>query len=318
MAERRMISKSLLGDNRLLQLNNDAKILYIYLLGNADDDGIVQRSLMIDGPLGVDDKDYRALEESGLLIPDDNNQIEIITDWNNLQSIRKDIYKPTQYLEVRSQLFIKTNYSYTKNPNDKNVFISADDWVRKGRPKYIVDFKPWIQQYLDDRYGYRNGVRNFRREERSIDENRIEKISTDEEEKREIKPISPASSFNKREIEDFMCEHNIKLTITQQEAFNRLASKVGDFRLVIHAVKEAMDHNSARNIKFPLNYCCKILDRYIQEGVTYESLTGSENRKIKEHKPRCMTRSEKAEKSSPEELKKLKHRLAKRDKHGSW
>lgn len=102
MAERRMISKSLLGDNRLLQLNNDAKILYIYLLGNADDDGIVQRSLMIDGPLGVDDKDYRALEESGLLIPDDNNQIEIITDWNNLQSIRKDIYKPTQYLEVRS------------------------------------------------------------------------------------------------------------------------------------------------------------------------------------------------------------------------
>ncbi|UNL37298.1 hypothetical protein G8B26_08350, partial [Limosilactobacillus reuteri] len=106
MAERRMISKSLLMDNRFLGLNNDTKTLYVYLLSFADDDGIVKRSMMIDSVLRVDDSNYSALEENGLIIPNQNDQIKVITDWNSLQSIRKDIYRQTTYLEVRSQLFM--------------------------------------------------------------------------------------------------------------------------------------------------------------------------------------------------------------------
>lgn len=150
MAERRMISKSLLMDNKFLGLSNDTKALYIYLLSFADDDGIVKRSMMIDSVLRVDDSNYSALEENGLIIPDQNDQIKVITDWNSLQSIRKDIYRQTTYLEVRSQLFMRTDYSYTKDPNDKNVFSSADDWIRNGRPKDITDFKPLIQQHLKE------------------------------------------------------------------------------------------------------------------------------------------------------------------------
>ena len=182
MAERRMISKSLLMDNRFLGLNNDTKTLYIYLLSFADDDGIVKRSMMIDSVLRVDDSNYSALEKNGLIIPNQNDQIKVITDWNSLQSIRKDIYRQTTYLEVRSQLFMRTDYSYTKDPNDKNVFSSADDWIRNGRPKDITDFKPLIQQHLNDRNGIRNddrnGVRNLSIDQYSIDQRSIDQDST--------------------------------------------------------------------------------------------------------------------------------------------
>lgn len=182
MAERRMISKSLLMDNKFLSLSNDTKALYIYLLSFADDDGIVKRSMMIDSVLRVDDENYSALEKNGLIIPDHNDQIKVITDWNSLQSIRKDIYRQTTYLEVRSQLFMRTDYSYTKNPNDKNVFSSADDWIKNGRPKDITDFKPLIQQHLNDRNGIRNGdrneVRNLSIDQYSLDQRSIDQDST--------------------------------------------------------------------------------------------------------------------------------------------
>lgn len=169
-------------DNKFLSLSNDTKALYIYLLSFADDDGIVKRSMMIDSVLRVDDENYSALEKNGLIIPDHNDQIKVITDWNSLQSIRKDIYRQTTYLEVRSQLFMRTDYSYTKDPNDKNVFSSADDWIKNGRPKDITDFKPLIQQHLNDRNGIRNddrnGVRNLSIDQYSIDQSRSDQDST--------------------------------------------------------------------------------------------------------------------------------------------
>lgn len=167
-------------DNKFLGLSNDTKTLYIYLLSFADDDGIVKRSMMIDSVLRVDDENYSALEKNGLIIPDHNDQIKVITDWNSLQSIRKDIYRQTTYLEVRSQLFMRTDYSYTKDPNDKNVFSSADDWIRNGRPKDITDFKPLIQQHLNDRNGIRNGDRNGVRD-LSIDQYSIDQRSIDQD-----------------------------------------------------------------------------------------------------------------------------------------
>lgn len=185
MAERRMISKNLLMDIRFLSLSNDDKTLYVYLLNFADDDGIVARSIMIDNTLGVNDSNYKALEKNGLIIPYDK-QIKVITDWNALQSIRKDIYSSTKYLEVRSTLFLRSNYTYTINGDDNGVFTTADNWIRNGRPKDIRDFQPLINKYLSDRNGIRNVKSNddrhsskvkYSKDKVSIDKNRSEKNS---------------------------------------------------------------------------------------------------------------------------------------------
>lgn len=147
MAERRMISKSLLMDNSFISLDNDSKALYIYLLIFADDDGFVKRSVMVDSVLHSDDSNYQELEAAGLIISFDD-EIKVITHWNGLETIREKLYSPTVYLKYRQELYIRIDYSYTKNAKDKDVFSSADNWVKNGRPKNIKDFKPLIQQHL--------------------------------------------------------------------------------------------------------------------------------------------------------------------------
>lgn len=149
MAERRMISKSLLMDNSFLSLGNDSKALYIYLLIFADDDGFVKRSVMVDGVLHSDDSNYQELEAAGLIISFDD-EIKVITHWNGLETIREKLYSPTVYLKYRQELYIRIDYSYTKNAKDKDVFSSADNWVKNGRPKNIKDFQPLIHQHLQE------------------------------------------------------------------------------------------------------------------------------------------------------------------------
>ena len=151
MAERRMLSKSLLMDNKFLTLSNDSKSLYLYLLMFADVDGIVKRSIMIDSVLNATDNNYSELEEKGLIIAiSGNDEIRVITNWNGIETIREKLYSPTIYLNVRSRLYLKTDFSYTLNKNDPSVFSSADKWINDGRPKNIKDFKPLIQQHLKE------------------------------------------------------------------------------------------------------------------------------------------------------------------------
>lgn len=173
MAERRMLSKSLLMDNKFLTLSNDSKSLYLYLLMFADDDGIVKRSIMIDSVLNATNKNYTELEEKGLIIAiSGNDEIRVITNWNGIETIREKLYSPTIYLNIRSQLYLRTDYSYTLNKNDPSVFSSADSWVTKGRPKNIKDFNPLIQQHLQE-------VQDKDGTCPSPDKNRIDKYSVD-------------------------------------------------------------------------------------------------------------------------------------------
>ena len=184
MAERRMLSKSLLMDNKFLTLSNDSKSLYLYLLMFADDDGIVKRSIMIDSVLNATNKNYTELEEKGLIIAiSGNDEIRVITNWNGIETIREKLYSPTIYLNIRSQLYSRTDYSYTLNTNDPSVFSSADSWVTKGRPKNIKDFNPLIQQHLQevqDKDGISTGQVQYKDGTcASPDKNRVDKNSID-------------------------------------------------------------------------------------------------------------------------------------------
>ena len=201
MAERRMLSKSLLMDNKFLTLSNDSKSLYLYLLMFADDDGIVKRSIMIDSVLNATNKNYTELEEKGLIIAiSGNDEIRVITNWNGIETIREKLYSPTIYLNIRSQLYLRTDYSYTLNKNDPSVFSSADSWVTKGRPKNIKDFNPLIQQHLQevqdkdgistvpvqDKDGTCPSPDKNRVDKNSIDKSRLEQYSTAQNSKEKI------------------------------------------------------------------------------------------------------------------------------------
>ena len=191
MAERRMLSKSLLMDNKFLTLSNDSKSLYLYLLMFADDDGIVKRSIMIDSVLNATDNNYSELEEKGLIIAiSGNDEIRVITNWNGIETIREKLYSPTIYLNVRSRLYLKTDFSYTLNKNDPSVFSSADKWINDGRPKNIKDFKPLIQQHLKE-VQYMDGtstvqVQDMDGTSASPDQNRSDQYRLDQDSKDQI------------------------------------------------------------------------------------------------------------------------------------
>ena len=171
-------------DNKFLTLSNDSKSLYLYLLMFADDDGIVKRSIMIDSVLNATNKNYTELEEKGLIIAiSGNDEIRVITNWNGIETIREKLYSPTIYLNIRSQLYLRTDYSYTLNKNDPSVFSSADSWVTKGRPKNIKDFNPLIQQHLQEVQD-KDGTSTVPVQDKdgtcpSPDKNRIDKYSVD-------------------------------------------------------------------------------------------------------------------------------------------
>ena len=190
MAERRMLSKSLLMDNKFLTLSNDSKSLYLYLLMFADDDGIVKRSIMIDSVLNATNKNYTELEEKGLIIAiSGNDEIRVITNWNGIETIREKLYSPTIYLNIRSQLYLRTDYSYTLNKNDPSVFSSADSWVTKGRPKNIKDFNPLIQQHLQevqDKDGTCPSPDKNRVDKNRLDKSRLEQNRPDQTKKEKI------------------------------------------------------------------------------------------------------------------------------------
>ena len=205
MAERRMLSKSLLMDNHFLSLSNDSKSLYLYLLMFADDDGFVKRSIMIDSVLRIDDENYTELENNGLILSD-NDEIKVITHWNSLETIREKLYTPTNYLKFRSRLYLKVDFSYTLNEKDKEVFTSVDEWIKNGRPKKINDFQPLIQQHskqIQDKYSTgtvqvqdKHGTCTAPDKNRS-DQNRVDQIITEQLSEDQLRQATNIKNLNR-------------------------------------------------------------------------------------------------------------------------
>ncbi|MQC00554.1 hypothetical protein [Limosilactobacillus reuteri] len=148
MAERRMISRKIAEDDRFVDMHPVSKLLYFYLVLNADDDGFVGSVKMINFLTDADQSNYDELLENNLILEPTKNGVYVITDWYAQNKIEPKIYKATEYLSVRALLFIKTNFAYTTNPNEKDIISPVDYWVKQGRDKKTPP-EIQAQQYLE-------------------------------------------------------------------------------------------------------------------------------------------------------------------------
>lgn len=96
MAERRMLSRTIMEEDAFLSLPPKVGIYYVHLNLQADDDGLVDRSRLVRKTLGVREKDAQLLVDRGYLIPFASGVIAI-THWHIHNRIRKDTYVPTKY-----------------------------------------------------------------------------------------------------------------------------------------------------------------------------------------------------------------------------
>ena len=102
MAERRMVSKTIMQTQKFLRLPLETQALYVHLVINSDDDGIVEAFPVV--------RMNEASEDSlGLLVikqfikPLNQDMVYFITDFNEQNKIRPDRHKPSIHRDLAIQ-----------------------------------------------------------------------------------------------------------------------------------------------------------------------------------------------------------------------
>ena len=104
MAERRMVSISLIDDDRFLDMSQGAQFLYFHLTMRADDDGFITPKKVMR-LVGASQKDLDVLINSGFLLAFESGVV-VITHWRMNNTIRKDRYTPTSFQKEFNELTV--------------------------------------------------------------------------------------------------------------------------------------------------------------------------------------------------------------------
>ena len=193
MAQRRMISKSIHQDGRFLTLSPASKILYDDLVLYADDDGFCSDVSLINLMDKATAENYSELEQVGLIVNVEG--VYLIVDWLNTQLLNH--YSRTSFLDLSSKVFIRIDFKYTINAEDRNIALPLDDWVERKNRNRKINLKALQQQRLKGVVTQKvtNGKPNVNKkitkgspsiDKNSIDKSRLEQDSTAQNSKEKI------------------------------------------------------------------------------------------------------------------------------------
>lgn len=115
MANFRMFSKSVTENDKFYTLGIGAQGLYLHLVMNADDDGVVDSPIGIRRAAGMTEADFQELIDRGYILYRD--AVAVIVHWRAQNSIKGDRYKATEYQEAVAGLTV----------NDKGKYVPADE-----------------------------------------------------------------------------------------------------------------------------------------------------------------------------------------------
>lgn len=139
MAERRMFTQKITESDAFLEMPLSSQTLYFHFCMNADDDGFVNNPNRIQRLVGASEDDKKVLIAKSFVIPFENG-VFVIKHWRMHNLLRKDRYKPTEYLDEKSMLYIKPNGSYTLDET-QGVPLLETDWQPNGNqmtPQYSI------------------------------------------------------------------------------------------------------------------------------------------------------------------------------------
>lgn len=148
MSERRMFSKSITESDMFLDLPLSAQALYFHLSMNADDEGFVNNSKRIRKVCGANEDDLQHLIRNGFLIRF-NSGICVIIHWKINNTLRKDRFKATNYLEEKAMLVENTAGVYSlKKEVEKPVKQSEETPVEEPMEEasYVSEAEPESQK----------------------------------------------------------------------------------------------------------------------------------------------------------------------------
>ena len=111
MAERRMLSNTVLNMGKFIALPLEAQLLYLRLNLIADDEGFLDSPMLACRVSGTGEAQVRALTEAGFLICFPEGPL-VITHWHVHNKLRKDRKKETLYQEYLQHLTLDAGGVY--------------------------------------------------------------------------------------------------------------------------------------------------------------------------------------------------------------
>ena len=102
MAERRMFAKSIVMDDKFLDLTPVARCLYFALGMAADDDGFVGSVRRVTCNCGANKARLQDLIDAGYVRMFPSGVVKIV-HWEINNQLRKDRYRPTMYTEEKAE-----------------------------------------------------------------------------------------------------------------------------------------------------------------------------------------------------------------------
>ena len=130
MAERRMFTKKITESDAFLDMPSSTQMLYFHFSMNADDDGFVNNPKKIQKMCGASDDDFKLLIAKSFIILFDSGII-VIKHWKMHNYIQADRYRPTDYVEEKSMLGIKSNMAYTLDVSKMDTECIQNGYIGK-------------------------------------------------------------------------------------------------------------------------------------------------------------------------------------------
>ena len=112
LAQKRMFTMKIVDSDAFLDMPVSAQLLYFHLGMRADDDGFVDRPKRIMKDIGVNEDDLKILIAKKFILTFDDGLL-VIKHWRMHNTLSKNRYHETQYLEEKRMLLLKDNGAYS-------------------------------------------------------------------------------------------------------------------------------------------------------------------------------------------------------------
>ena len=112
MANRRLISKTVIYSDEFSDIPAEALKLYLYLILEADDDGFIGHVRQVIKLADTSRETLDTLIEMGLII-EFKSKVCVIVHWLLHNLINRSGYSPTEFLAERAQVYLNDESLYT-------------------------------------------------------------------------------------------------------------------------------------------------------------------------------------------------------------
>lgn len=125
MANKRMFNMKIVDSDAFLDMPLSTQALYFHLNMRADDDGFVGNPKRIQRLVGASEDDLKLLIAKRFLLVFEDGVI-VIKHWRMHNTIQRDRYSQTAYIEELNQLKLKPNKAYSLNQNNEKIECIQD------------------------------------------------------------------------------------------------------------------------------------------------------------------------------------------------